>query len=258
MMEAWSRRSSRSLMIVGAIAVSIAWATPSTARAEAIWSLYAYQNNIKAIGSIGPITNNTTFVAPFTYTLTQTIGLLHASYTATGIFSEVTTPGVGGSTASAFIDVTNLTITAAATNSLPITDVMWLFSDVFPNTAAGLPGYVGLSGGFVNPGVGSAQAELDFNNTLGNVSAFLRTPVVGASSPFGALVSAPIPVAVNELTGLLAFTLNPGQSLVLPFAFSDNFNIASVVPEPGSIVLLTLGIVPIGAMAVRRARRQRP
>ncbi len=256
MMEAFTRRWPRSLPILGVVAVSMACATPSTARAEAIWSQYAYQNNIKAIGSIGTITNNTTFIAPFTYTLTQTIGLLHASYTATGIFSEVTTPGIGGSTASAFIDVSNLTITAAATNSLPISDVMWLFSDVFPYTAAGLPGYVGLSGSFVNPGVGSAQAQLDFNNTLGNVSAFLRTPIVGATSPFGAVVSAPIPVAVNELTGLLAFTLNPGQSLVLPFAFSDNFDIAGALPEPGSIVLLTLGIVPIGAMAVRRTRRR--
>jgi hypothetical protein len=37
-----------------------------------------------------------------------------------------------------------------------------------------------------------------------------------------------------------------------PFDFSDNVNIQGLVPEPASIVMMTLGAVPLGIVVWKR------
>jgi hypothetical protein len=258
------RPTSRSIPILGALAIAILSARPAPVRAEAIWSADAAVINAAnpgaapGLGSINLIGNNTTFSANFAWGVTLANG---NAYTATGTFTEITRP-IGLQTRSALIAVNNFTITANAFNVGNIADTMWFFSDVFPLTGAGLPGYVGMSGAFASaPGqVGGAQAQMNFNQVFGNVGSFLTTLQVsngglGGVSPFLVLNRGIIPNQVNELTGLLAFSLAPGQSLTLPFDFSDNVDLASVLPEPNSIVLLALGVIPLAFVARRKLRR---
>jgi hypothetical protein len=245
----------------GFLAAAILIAAPSSTRAAAIWSADAAAINAAApgaappFGAIGAIGNNFFGAANINGGLVLGNG---NSYTFASNFAETTTPGIGGTTASALM-ILNIQITAGAANVGAISDTMWFFSDVFPGTLPGTPGFVGMAGSFSQAG-GAAQAEMDFNGTLGGLpaSAFLQTPLIlspGANVGFATLVQAPIPVSTNQLTGLLGFTLNPGESLTLPFDFSDDVPLTTLVPEPSSMLLMALGVIPLAAVARAKSKR---
>jgi len=255
------QQSPRTFRGLAALALAILIAHPAPVQAAAVWSADAALINAAnpgaapPIGAIGVIGNAFVGVAPIAGGLVLPNG---NSYTFAGTFAEKTTPNLVGGTATALMDI-NITITAGKGNIGAISDVMGFYSDIFPNTASPIPGYVGMAGSFSQAG-GSAQAQLDYNGSFGGLpaSAFLRTAVVnspGANVGFGTWVSLPIPVSTDELTGLLAFSLNPGESLTLPFDFSDNVSLASYVPEPSSFLLMTLGAIPL-AVAVQLRRKR--
>jgi hypothetical protein len=235
-------------------------AAPNPADAAAIWSADAAVINAAnpgaapAFGAINFIGNNFTGIANVGGGLTLGNG---NSYTFAGTFAEKTTAN------SALMVLNNFTITAAATNVGLISDTMWFFSDTF-NAIGPRPGFVGMSGAFLNPfgGYGYAQAQMDYNGSFGGLpaTAFLTTlPVYSggaAFAPFIRLTTGFIPVSTTELTGLLAFTLAPGESITLPFDFSDNDASLPGVPEPNSILLMGLGVLPIALVAVYKSKRQ--
>ncbi len=109
---------------------------------------------------------------------------------------------------------------------------------------------------------GYTQGQLDYNGSFGGLpaTAFLETaaaynnPLLAApfTTPFTRITSGLIPVSTNELTGLLAFTLAPGESVAFPFDFSDNIDITGIVPEPSSAVMMTLGAIPLAMIAWKR------
>jgi hypothetical protein len=240
---------------------------PAPAHAEAIWSYDASVINALnpgaalPFGSVGTISNNFSGTSVVNGFLTLGNG---NGYTFAATFNETTTPGLLGSTASAFIGVT-MTITANAGNVGNISDTMAFYSDFFPGTGAPIQGYVGMIGSFSGPrGVGAVQAQLNYNGTAGvfPASEYLRTATVinpGANVLFNTYVAAPIVVSTNELTGLLAFTLAPGEKLTLPFDFTDNVPLQPMgfVPEPNSMVLLALGVIPLAMVARRRRNRSK-
>ncbi|MHB1559874.1 MAG: PEP-CTERM sorting domain-containing protein [Isosphaeraceae bacterium] len=266
------RSISRRLAILPALtlAAAILCGPAATSHAGAIWSADGYAAAVSGvpgaagpIGSIGVIGNNFTGVSKFSYTLFVTNGAITDAYTAAGTFAESTTPGPGGTTNSALL-VADFTITAAANNPTNVSDVMWFFSDIFPSLAP-KRGYVGIGGAFSAPVLGQygyTQGQLDYNGSIGGLpaTAFLETaaafnnPLVAApfTTGFTRVTSGLIPVATNELTGLLAFTLAPGESVSFPFDFSDNVNVAGIVPEPTSIVMMTLGAVPLAIVAWKK------
>jgi len=254
------RLSTRRIGILGVLALAVLCGPSATVHAAAVWSADAFAINTAnpgaapAIGGIGTIVGNGTFTGNFNSFLTLGNG---NGYTFGGTFTEIVTPN------SAAEYITNFTVTAYATNVGRISDTMWFFSDNF-HALAPQPGWVGMSGAFVGGGLGGqTQAQMDFNGAFGGLPAtsFLRTSVAFSSAafitPFARVTTGPILVSTTELTGLLAFTLNPGQSLTFPFDFSDNVSLQSLVPEPSSFVLLGLGVIPMAVMARRKLKQQK-
>lgn len=261
-----TRRFSRSIPILAAlVAATLLCMQPTPARAMAVWSLQAANNGVPALGGIGFVGNNT--ITNFNFNTGLNLGPAF-QYTLVGSLQErigAINP-LTGTTSSALL-VGSFTV--RDTGIGPVSDILYFYSDTFNSTAAGLPGWVGIGGAFGTPlrgQVGTAQGQMNFNDvTVGPFgSSFLNTLVVSNAgrpgiSPFVALNVGIIPNQVNQLTGAFGFTLQPGQSVTLPFDFSDNFMLTTdlLIPEPSSIVMMALGVIPVGLEIARRAKRRR-
>jgi PEP-CTERM motif len=254
------RLSTRRIGILGVLALAVLCGPLATGHAAAVWSADAAAINAAnpgaapPIGMINTINGNGTFTGNFASGLVLGNG---NSYTFSGTFTEIVTP----TTAAEYI--TNFVVTAGIGNVGTISDTMWFFSDNF-HPLGPQPGWVGMRGAFVGAGLGGVtQAQMDFNGSFGGLPAtsFLTTSKAFSSlapvTPFARVTTGFIASSTTELTGLLGFTLNPGQSLTFPFDFSDNVNLASIVPEPSSFVLLGLGVIPMALMARRSLKRKK-
>ena len=235
-MNRFSRSIVRMLPIVAVVMTGLFVARP--AHAMAVYSAF----------------NNQVLI--FNYGATDALG---NTYTAAGALQEITTPTTA-------LLIGNFTIAANAGNIGNVTDTLWLYSDLFQPiiNVGGLLGWVGMNGTFNSAAgdLGVVQAQMNFNDTFGaGPSSFLTTvPVgnlgIGGILPFGALNFGLLPNAsLNQLTGLLAFSLAPGQSVSFPFDFSDNVDLNAILPEPSTYVMMVMGFLPVGAIAVRRMRR---
>jgi hypothetical protein len=173
-----------------------------------------------------------------------------------------------GVTTSAWFSITNIVATnfGAAADS----DNLYLISDWFAPSLAATAG-VGIIGSFINGGGfpgDSTQAQMNYLTTpigAGIPAGFsLTTAAVtvpgGAPSPLpfvtSVFVNGPI-VGVEQLVGVVNFSLNPGDSEFLPGSLvieeNDPASIMDDAPEPGTFALFGGALAGLAILRRKRA-----
>jgi hypothetical protein len=216
-------------------------------------------NNVA--GTCFPAACDTGFVA------FNTGALLADGMVVSGNVREVIQEDGIGDTTSALLQVTG--ITATNTGLAQASDTLFLVSDVFDPSLAGAAG-VGITGAYVADGAGniafaSTQAQMNYllapvggfaapiNNFALTTPATVVTCVLCGPVPFweAAFVN-PAPGGTVQLIGAINFTVNSGDSVVLPGSLiiedDDNAAILAEAPEPGTVFLLGLALLGIGMM----------
>ena len=170
-----------------------------------------------------------------------------------------------GDTTSALLLVTG--ITATNTGIAQASDTLFLVSDVFDPSLAGAAG-VGIIGSYVadiagNIAFASTQAQMNYlltpvggfaapinNFTLTTPATFLTCVACGPVPFWEAAFANPAPGGTVQLIGAINFTVNPGDSIVLPGSLliedDDSAAIQAELPEPGTVFLLGAALVGMG------------
>jgi hypothetical protein len=182
----------------------------------------------------------------------------------------------GVNTTSALLLVTN--IVATNTGGGVANDNFFIVSDQFLPSVPGPVG-VGIAGAFVSNGgfggnipLASTQAQMNFLTTGLITQAAFGGPLAGfaltTANPFVTCVAcSPVPFGVasfgfdaaggvEQLIGVINFTLGPGSSIVMPGSWiienNNNEAITSEIPEPATYSLCGAGLLLAGFKARRR------
>ena len=179
--------------------------------------------------------------------------------------------GIGDTTA-ALLRVTNI----VATNTGPgqANDTLFLVSDIFDASLPGAAG-VGIIGSYVsdafgNIGFESTQAQMNYlanpigafggpinNFSLTTPATFLSCVACGPVGFWEAAFVNPAPGGTVQLIGAINFTLNSGDSIVLPGSLliedDDSAAIQAELPEPATVFLLGAALLSAG-LARRRKK----
>jgi PEP-CTERM motif len=129
---------------------------------------------------------------------------------------------------------------------------------------------VGIIGAYVADGAGniafaSTQAQMNYllapvggfaapinNFTLTTPATFVTCVLCGPLPFWEAAFANPAPGSTVQLIGAINFTVNPGDSIVLPGSLliedDDNAAIQAELPEPGTVFLLGSALIGLGVL----------
>ncbi len=200
----------------------------------------------------------------------NTGALLADGMVVTGNVREIIQEDGIGDTTAAFLQVTN--IVATNTGVARASDTLFLVSDVFDPSLAGSAG-VGITGAYVADGAGnisfaSTQAQMNYllvpvggfaaplnNFSLTTPATFVTCVLCGPVPFWEAAFVNPAPGGTVQLVGAINFTVDPGDSIVLPGSLliedDDDAVIQAEAPEPGTVFLLGSALLGIGVLRKR-------